>query len=34
VLHNDLPYPRRRGDPRLAELRHTALSLLGLDASW
>ncbi len=34
VLTNDLPYPRRRGDPRLAELRHEALSLLGLDASW
>ena len=34
VLVNDLPYPRHRGDPRLAELRHQALSLLGLDASW
>jgi NitT/TauT family transport system ATP-binding protein len=31
---NDLPYPRRRGDPRLVELRHEALRLLGLDASW
>lgn len=34
VLHNDLPYPRHRGHPRLAELRHEALTLLGLDASW
>ena len=34
VLVNDLPYPRHRGDPKLAELRHKALSLLGLDASW
>jgi len=34
VLHNDLPYPRHRGDPRLAELRHEALTALGLDASW
>nr|WP_315227340.1 ABC transporter ATP-binding protein [uncultured Albidiferax sp.] len=34
VLVNDLPYPRHRGDPRLAELRHQALSLLGLAASW
>ncbi|WP_101048003.1 ABC transporter ATP-binding protein [Macromonas nakdongensis] len=34
VLVNDLPYPRHRGDPRLAELRHQALALLGLDASW
>ena len=31
---NDLPYPRHRGHPRLAELRHEALRLLGLDASW
>ncbi|GAB7535995.1 ABC transporter ATP-binding protein [Burkholderia sp. 3C] len=30
----DLPYPRHRGDPRLAELRRTALAHLGLDASW
>ncbi|WP_198361811.1 ABC transporter ATP-binding protein [Herbaspirillum sp. meg3] len=30
----DLPYPRHRGDPRLAELRHEALRHLGLDASW
>ncbi|MNL81083.1 hypothetical protein D3C87_2080950 [compost metagenome] len=34
VLVNDLPYPRHRGDPRLAELRREALALLGLDASW
>lgn len=34
VLVNDLPYPRHRGDPRLSELRHQALSLLGLDQSW
>ncbi len=34
VLVNDLPYPRHRGDPRLAELRLEALALLGLDASW
>jgi len=34
VLVNDLPYPRHRGDPRLAQLRHEALALLGLDASW
>jgi NitT/TauT family transport system ATP-binding protein len=30
----DLPYPRHRGDPRLAELRRSSLSHLGLDASW
>ncbi len=30
----DLPYPRHRGHPRLAELRHAALRHLGLDASW
>jgi NitT/TauT family transport system ATP-binding protein len=30
----DLPFPRHRGDPRLAELRHEILALLGLDASW
>ncbi|MFL9925343.1 ABC transporter ATP-binding protein [Herbaspirillum lusitanum] len=29
-----LPYPRRRGDPHLAELRHEALRHLGLDQSW
>lgn len=31
---NDLPYPRHRGDPRLVEMRHRALGLLGLDATW
>jgi NitT/TauT family transport system ATP-binding protein len=31
---NDLPYPRHRGDPKLAELRHQVLGLLGLDATW
>jgi NitT/TauT family transport system ATP-binding protein len=30
----DLPYPRHRGDPRLAALRREVLGLLGLDASW
>ena len=30
----DLPYPRHRGHPRLAELRHEALRHLGLDAIW
>ena len=34
VLHNDLPYPRHRSHPKLTELRHEALKLLGLDASW
>jgi len=33
-LKVDLPYPRHRGDPRLAELRHEALRHLGLEASW
>jgi NitT/TauT family transport system ATP-binding protein len=33
-LHNTLPYPRHRGDPALATLRHEALRHLGLDASW
>jgi len=33
-IQNDLPYPRHRGHPRLAELRHEALRLLGLDESW
>ncbi len=28
------PYPRHRGDPRLAELRRHILGLLGLDANW
>ena len=30
----ELPYPRHRGDPRLAELRREMLGLLGLDADW
>ena len=30
----DLPFPRPRGDPRLAELRRQILGLLGLDAHW
>jgi NitT/TauT family transport system ATP-binding protein len=30
----DRPYPRHRGDPRLAELRRNILGLLGLDATW
>jgi NitT/TauT family transport system ATP-binding protein len=30
----DRPYPRHRGDPKLAELRHDILGLLGLDAAW
>ncbi|RWD52445.1 MAG: ABC transporter ATP-binding protein [Mesorhizobium sp.] len=30
----DLPYPRHRGDPRLAELRREALGHLGLAATW
>ncbi|MGC8164989.1 ABC transporter ATP-binding protein, partial [Salmonella enterica] len=30
----DLPYPRHRGDPKLAQLRHEALRHLGLDDSW
>lgn len=30
----DLPYPRHRGDPRLAQLRHQALAHLGLEESW
>lgn len=34
VIVNDLPYPRHRGDPRLAELRRQALALLGLGDSW
>ena len=34
VLNNDLPYPRQRSHPKLTELRHQALTLLGLDASW
>jgi NitT/TauT family transport system ATP-binding protein len=34
VVPVDLPYPRHRGDSRLAELRHAVLRLLGLDAGW
>jgi sulfonate transport system ATP-binding protein len=30
----DRPYPRHRGDARLAELRREILGLLGLDATW
>lgn len=30
----DLPYPRHRGDPKLAELRQKALAELGLDVNW
>lgn len=30
----DLPYPRHRGDPQLADLRRQALGHLGLEASW
>ena len=30
----DRPYPRHRGDPRLAELRRDILGLLGLDSTW
>ena len=33
-FENDLPYPRHRGHPKLAELRHQALRLLGLGESW
>jgi NitT/TauT family transport system ATP-binding protein len=31
---NELPYPRHRGDPHLAELRHQVFAHLGLDAGW
>src|SRR6202453_4627043 len=30
----DRPYPRHRGDAKLAELRRDILELLGLDATW
>jgi NitT/TauT family transport system ATP-binding protein len=30
----DRPYPRHRGDPKLAELRRSILGLLGLDGTW
>jgi NitT/TauT family transport system ATP-binding protein len=31
---NALPYPRHRGDPYLAELRHEVFAQLGLGAAW
>ena len=31
---NEQPYPRRRGDPHLAELRREVFAHLGLDATW
>ena len=31
---NPRPYPRHRGDPLLAELRHEVLAQLGLGAAW
>ncbi|MBV8119759.1 MAG: ABC transporter ATP-binding protein [Alphaproteobacteria bacterium] len=31
---NTRPYPRHRGDPHLAELRHEVFARLGLDATW
>jgi NitT/TauT family transport system ATP-binding protein len=31
---NKRPYPRHRGDPHLAELRHQVFAHLGLDATW
>jgi NitT/TauT family transport system ATP-binding protein len=31
---NARPYPRHRGDPHLAELRHEVFAHLGLDAAW
>jgi NitT/TauT family transport system ATP-binding protein len=31
---NSLPYPRHRGDPHLAELRHEVFAHLGLEATW
>jgi len=30
----DRPYPRHRGDAKLAELRRNILERLGLDATW
>jgi NitT/TauT family transport system ATP-binding protein len=30
----DHPFPRHRGDPKLADLRRDILGLLGLDATW
>jgi len=34
VIDVDRPYPRHRDDPALVALRHRALELLGLGASW
>jgi NitT/TauT family transport system ATP-binding protein len=31
---NSSPYPRHRGDPHLAELRHAVFAHLGLDTTW
>ena len=31
---NSRPYPRHRGDPHLAQLRHEVFAHLGLDAAW
>ena len=31
---NARPYPRDRGDPHLAELRHEVFAHLGLDGAW
>jgi NitT/TauT family transport system ATP-binding protein len=31
---NSQPYPRHRGDPLLAELRHEVFAHLGLDSTW
>ena len=31
---NHRPYPRHRGDPHLAQLRHEVFAHLGLDAAW
>ena len=31
---NPRPYPRHRGDPHLAELRHEVFAHLGIDAAW
>jgi NitT/TauT family transport system ATP-binding protein len=31
---NTRPYPRHRGDPHLAELRHEVFAHLGLAAAW
>ena len=33
-IMNASPYPRHRGDPRLAELRRQVFTHLGLDADW